>query len=220
MFLNAFQSFIFFVFLYLSRMLLQLASHQLLECLVILIVLKWWFQKLSANRAIVWTMFSREFSSCISKVSITCIEAMKLLMKFFSSSLFLIKTCFLVEKHYSKIGIQIESGAWSEMNHQFRWIWWLLNSSDLCLRNIRSMTKFELCSLSTYLVGTQLVGADKSRSKMSATSKRISLWEEWNGYIGSYKLLWILKSPIIMRTLLMLTPVSLKYLRAVCEESK
>jgi len=56
-------------------------------------------------------MFSREFSSCISKVLIACIEAMKLLMKFFSSSLSLIKTYFLVEKHSSKIGMQIDSGA-------------------------------------------------------------------------------------------------------------
>jgi len=55
--------------------------------------------------------FSREFSSCISEVSIAYIEAMKLLMKFFSSSLSLIKTHFLVKKHSSKIGIQIDSGA-------------------------------------------------------------------------------------------------------------
>jgi len=47
---------------------------------------------------------------CISEVSIACIEAMKLLMKFFSSLLFLIKTYFLVGKHSSKIGMQIDSG--------------------------------------------------------------------------------------------------------------
>ena len=176
-FLNTFQSFIFFILLYLSRVLLQLVSHQLLKCLVILIVLEWWFQRLLADCAIVWTMFSREFSSCISKVLIVCIEVMNLLMKFFSS-LSLIKTHFLVEKHSSKIGMQIDSVAWSEMSYQSGWISWLLNSSDPCLRNMRSMTEFELCLLSIYLVGIWLVGMDKLRSKASVTSKRISLWEE------------------------------------------
>jgi len=56
-------------------------------------------------------MFSRKFSLCISEVSIAHIEVMKLLMKFFSSSLFLIKTHFLVEKYSSKIGMHIGSGA-------------------------------------------------------------------------------------------------------------
>jgi len=165
-------------------------------------------------------MFFREFSSSISEVSITCIEMMKLLMKFFSFSLSLIKTHFLVEKHSSKIGMWIESGVWSEMNCQSRWIWWLLNSSDLCLRNMRFMTEFDLCSLSAYLVETQVVGPDKSRLKVSVTLKRISLWEEWNKYIRSYKLLQILKFPIVMDALLMLTPVFLRYFRAVCEESE
>jgi len=126
---------------------------------------------------------------------------MKLLIKFFSSLLSLIKTHFLVEKYSSKIGMQINSRAWSEMSHQFGWMWWLSNFSNPYLRNMRSITKFELHSLSMYLVETQLVEMDKSRSKAFVTSKRISLWEEWKEYIGSYKLSWILKSSVIMRTL-------------------
>ena len=85
---------------------------------------------------------------------------------------------------------------------------------------MRSMTKFKLNSLTIYLVETQLVGADKSRSKASMTLKIILLWEEWNRYIKSHKLSWILKFSVIIRILLMLILVSLRYFKAVCEESK
>jgi len=43
------------------------------------------------------------------------------------------------------------------------------------------MTEFELCWLSEYLVGTQLVGLDSSKLKESEMSISVSLWmNEWD----------------------------------------
>ena len=44
---------------------------------------------------------------------------------------------------------------------------WLSNSSKPYLRNIRSMTKFELWLPSEYLVGMGLVGYDSSNERES-----------------------------------------------------
>jgi len=80
------------------------------------------------------------------------------------------------------------------------------------------MTEFELCWLSEYLVGTQLVGLDSSKLKESEISIRVSLWMRWCGKLGSQLLSLILKSPVMIRTLLMLTSVSLRYFKAACNE--
>ena len=50
---------------------------------------------------------------------------------------------------------------------------------------MRSMTKFELWSLSKYLVGTGLVGYDSSNKRESVISISKLLWVELCGYIGS-----------------------------------
>jgi len=52
---------------------------------------------------------------------------------------------------------------------------WLSSSNDSGLRNVRLMTKFELCWLLEYLVGTWLVSLDSSKLKKSEISIRVSL---------------------------------------------
>jgi len=66
-------------------------------------------------------------------------------------------------------------GAWSNIRCQLRCIEWLFNLLDLLWRDMRSMTKFELLTLTEYLVGTWLVGLDKSRLNKSVIIRRSSL---------------------------------------------
>ena len=73
----------------------------------------------------------------------------------------------------------IVRGTWSEDNLQLGWIEWLSNSLELFWRNMGSMTEFELCLLSEYLIGTWLVGFDSSKLNESAIIRRLSLIEEW-----------------------------------------
>ena len=68
--------------------------------------------------------------------------------------------------------------------------------------------------MSEYLVRQELVGVDKARLKESAIIIKSSLIEEWNEKDESHKLSLILKSPVISRTLSMLTSVFLKYFKA------
>ena len=85
---------------------------------------------------------------------------------------------------------------------------------------MRSITEFASPAISEYLVGQGLVGVDRVRLNESAMIIKLSLIEEWNRKDESYKLSLILKSPVMMRTLSMLTSVSLKYFKAEWEESE
>ena len=82
------------------------------------------------------------------------------------------------------------------------------------------MTKLDSPAVSENLVGPELIGADSERSKESATIIKSSLIEEWKGKDGSQRLSLILELPVMRRTLLMLTSVSLRYFKAECEESE
>jgi len=74
--------------------------------------------------------------------------------------------------------------------------------------------------LSEYLVGKNSVDLERTNWNESAMSNRKSLYEEWWGKYGSQKLSLILKSSIMMRTLLILTSVFLRYFKADWNESK
>ena len=76
---------------------------------------------------------------------------------------------------------------------------------------MRSKTEFESQALLVNLVGKNLTGLDNLIWKELAISKRVSLWEEWCGKLGSHKLSLILKSLVIMKMLDKLTSVSLRY---------
>ena len=69
-------------------------------------------------------------------------------------------------------------------------------------------------------MGKCLIGLDNFILKESASLKRVSLWEEWYGKFGFQKLSQILKSPVRMRMLLILTSVSLRYFKANWDESE
>jgi len=85
---------------------------------------------------------------------------------------------------------------------------------------MRSITEFASPIVSEYLVGQGLIGVDRARLNESAIVIKSSLIEEWNGKNKSLKLSLILKSPVIRRTLSMLTSVSLRYFKAEWEESE
>jgi len=85
---------------------------------------------------------------------------------------------------------------------------------------MRSITELDSPAISEYLVEQRLVGVDNARLKESAIIIKSSLIEEWNRKDEFYKLSLILKSPIIRMTLSMLTSVSFRYFKAVCDESE
>jgi len=85
---------------------------------------------------------------------------------------------------------------------------------------MRSITELDSPAVSGYLVGQGLVGVDSARLKESAIIIKLSLRKEWNGKDKSYKLSLILKSPVIRTMLLMLTSVSFRYFKDVCDESE
>ena len=76
------------------------------------------------------------------------------------------------------------------------------------------MTEFESCWSSEYLVGTWLVGQD------NATFIRVFLWIEWYRKLGSQLSSLILKSPVIIRILLILTSVFLRYFKTTWNKSE
>jgi len=69
-------------------------------------------------------------------------------------------------------------GVWSDKLQKSREIKWSLNSSNTILRNIRSNTEFKSQELFKNWVEPELIGIDKSRPKLSATSRRISVYDE------------------------------------------
>jgi len=76
------------------------------------------------------------------------------------------------------------------------------------------MVELALPIMSKYLVGQELVGDKRAKLKESAIIRRSSLMDAWWGKEGSHKLSLILKSPVMTRTLSMLTSVSLRYFKA------
>ena len=79
----------------------------------------------------------------------------------------------------SRIWILTTRGVWSEECCNSGRIEWLSSSEEFGLRNIKSMTKFELPLLSEYLVETRLVGYEKDKSKVLVMLKSKLLWTEW-----------------------------------------
>jgi len=82
------------------------------------------------------------------------------------------------------------------------------------------MTELASSAISKNLVGEGLVGIDNVKLNESAMIIRSSLIEKWWGKEESYKLSLMLKSPVITRMLSMLTSISLRYFKAVWDESE
>ena len=202
---------------FLSRDLLQSSNYHCLECLEILDLFAFFVQARSMID------LSRLTAHSISSVS-TMLDVFKCLkfeimswMKAVSCSLFGAKVSFNVCIIFSVIGILMIRGVWSEDNG--RMVWWS-SLEDLLQRNMRSMTEFDSPAMSEYLVRPGLVGEERARSKESAMIIRSSLVEEWKGKEWSQRLSLMLKSSVIKTTLSMLTSVSFRYFKAVCDESE
>ena len=79
---------------------------------------------------------------------------------------------------------------------------------------MRSMTEFDSPVVSENLVSSGLVGIERDKLNESANIIRSLLIEEWKGNDEFHKLSLMLKSPVMRRTLLILTSVSLRYFKA------
>ena len=124
------------------------------------------------------------------------------------------------EKISSMMGITMESGVWSEERQLSGEMRWLSSSGEPFHRNIRSMTEFTSPATLEYLVGQGLAVVDNIKLNESAIIRRLSLIVEWWGKLGFHKLSLMLKSPVMMRMLSILTSVSFRYFKAEWEESE
>ena len=85
---------------------------------------------------------------------------------------------------------------------------------------MRSIMEFDSPTVSEYLVGQGLVGLERMRLKESAIIIKSLLIDKWKGKDKFHKLSLMLKSPVIRTTLSMFASVSLRYFKAVLEESE
>ena len=120
----------------------------------------------------------------------------------------------------SAIGIEIVRGVLLDERCQLGWIKWLLSLFDLLWRNIRLITELAPLLVLEYLVGVRLVSINKSKLNKLAIIIRSLLIDKWQGKDRSHKLSLILKSPVMIKRLLMLTSVFLRYFNAEWEESE
>jgi len=95
-----------------------------------------------------------------------------------------------------------------------------LNSNENGWKNTRSKTEFEFWSLSENLVVKFSVGSEMSSENKSAISQRMSLWTEWKGKFKSHRLFLMLKLPVMIMTLWILTPVFLRYFKTNWDKSE
>ena len=143
-----------------------------------LMVFAFFFQAISIALVNLLTVWSRLTMSDITEVLILLNKDVRSLINDISSLLSLTIDCWLVLIYSSTMGIVIARDTWLEESLQLEWIKWLSSSFEPLWRNMRSMTKFESCSLSEYLVGTWLVGIESSKLNKSAIIRRSSLIEE------------------------------------------
>ena len=109
-------------------------------------------------------------------MSILLILTLNSLTNFLSFLLSLTIVCFLS---------RICSSWWSVKEHDQMdsvILAWLLNSSALVWRNIRSIIELESWELSAYWVNIGLMSIDRSRLRLSAISRKVSMYAEWCEY--------------------------------------
>ena len=179
--LNGFQSLRFLDTLYLLRDWLQYSFHYFLECFIMLTFLAFVFQAWLILDASELTTCSKDSWSDRVKISRDLKISTTSLTKISSSSLFFGKESLDNWTNSFSMEIVIVRGIWSEVRQQSGWIEWLLSSLNPLYRNIRLMTKFDSPTVSEYLVGTGLVGNNKSKLNKSAIIKRSPLIDVWWG---------------------------------------
>ena len=146
--------------------------------------------------------------------------AIRSLTKAVSCSLFGAIDNLEVLMNSSTIGMLMVRRAWSKERQWSGHIECWLSLLDPYHRNIKSITEFASPAISENLVGEGLVGVDNIKLKESAIIIRSLLIEEWWGKDKSHKLSLMLKSPVIIRMLSMLTSISLRYFKAVWDKSE
>ena len=178
-----FQSLRFLDDLYFIRLLLQSSFHWLFEYFVTLIDLEFLSYACLTELAKELTVFSSWLESDRLEVSSSLRELVTSLINA-ASLLFLMIDHLKEFTNSSTMGILMVREVWSDVRHHSRWIMWLLSSDDPLHKNMRSMTKFVSLRLSKYLVGTWLMGIDKSRLNESAImrSSLINKWWENKGF--------------------------------------
>ena len=196
-----FQSSRLFDVLYFLSSLLQLLSHQLLECLMILVSFAFQFHASSTLMASSLTMFPNIWISMRFEMFKFLIMLVASSKNWVSSLLPFLMLLLGVLMIFSEIRIVMVKGAWSEERHHPGWIEWLLRARELHWINMRSIVEFDSLTLSVYLVRTWLVGIDKDKSRESARIIKSSLMDEWWGKEESYKPSLMLKSPVVIRRL-------------------
>ena len=80
--------------------------------------------------------------------------------------------------------------------------------------------EFESWSLSGNLVERFSVGLEISSKNKSTISKRVLLWLEWKGKFKFHRLFLMLKLPVMIIILWILTSVFLRYFKADWDESE
>ena len=138
-FLNCFQLAKLLDNLYFSKSLLQLMSYQLFKYFEILTILEFLSQALSTIQASRSTMFSNDLMLNRLEMLMDEIFLIKSLMNNISSSLPLVIECFQSLESCCSIGMVTVRKAWSDNNLHSGWMVWLSNSTELYLRNMRSM---------------------------------------------------------------------------------
>ena len=219
-FLNFFQFPRLLVVLYLSRDWPHSSVHYCLECFMILNFFAFLVHACFISTLSWLTVCSKLFLlikldiSRFLKINITS------LIKVISYLLFCRIDDLEVLTISSAMGIVIVRETWLEERWLSGWIECLSSSLDLYRRNIRLIIKFASPIVSKYLVGQGLVDVNKAKLNESTIIMRSSLIKEWWGKDVSYRLSLMLKFLIITRTLSMFTLVSLRYFKAVWEESE
>ena len=166
------------------------------------------------------TMFSRHSLLVMLNVFRFLKTEITSLTNMISCSLFCWIDSFEVLTTSSTIDTVMERDAWSDIRCQSRWMECWLMLIDPYWRNIRLMVEFDSSAMSEYLVGQELVGDERAKLKKSAIIKRLLLIDEWWEKEESYRLFLMLKSPVMTKTLSVLTSVSLRYFKAKWDKSK
>ena len=128
---------------YVAKSLLYSLFHQAFNLLVMLISLENLFQRSSIMKANSWVTCSSCLQLIILVVSIDSNLHMSSLTNSFSLLLFLTMDYFFSWINSFSTIMDTNRGIWSDRLWRFRRIKWLLNFSDLILRNIGSSTEFK-----------------------------------------------------------------------------
>jgi len=148
--LKSFQSTVDLEEWYTFRLVLYSLFHHTLECLVILILLEYLYQRESKVVMYFWTVSSKDSLLDISEVSMLLIAFLNSLIHLSSSSLFLMIVHHLSWINFLLMKMLTVKEAWSKELYKSGRKKWFLIFIELAWRNIRLITELESLGLSVY----------------------------------------------------------------------